>query len=405
MEYELFLQSVRKNLEIQLGSDYTITLRSIPKNNGIVWDGVSICRKNEEVSPTIYLNEFYKELKNGMSVSEICDSIYRLYISNPGLPYLDSRVLASYQEVKDHIVYKLINTQANAAFLKRLPHMEFQDMSLVCYLLMEQPSETQGKDWLSTPSTYTAVEIQLDWAEQRVLETTLFPLGLLKFQFHYLRPAGDHFLLLGARCAYRENGPDQNAWIVSRDGAVLSRFCLGDGIQDCVVKKDGTIITSYFDEGVFGNYGWDEPLGACGLIAWTSEGTPLWKNENYSIYDCYAISLDEEENLWFYYYDEFRLVRTNFKEDFVFELPIEGSGAFSVAPSGNTFLFQGGYQQRDKFYFLTAHGDHLGKKQEAIPTCDGNKVAVEQCSLLRSRMLFLGKDGVLYGGIWGSDGQ
>lgn len=55
--------------------------------------------------------------------------------------------------------------------------------------------------------------------------------------------------------------------------------------------------------------------------------------------------------------------------------------------------------------YLTAHGDHLGKKQEAIPTCDGNKVAVEQCSLLRSRMLFLGKDGVLYGGIWGSDGQ
>ena len=153
------------------------------------------------------------------------------------------------------------------------------------YLLMEQPSETQGKDWLSTPSTYTAVEIRLNWAEQRVLETTLFPLGLLKFQFHYLRPAGDHFLLLGARCAYRENGPDQNAWIVSRDGAVLSRFCLGDGIQDCVVKKDGTIITSYFDEGVFGNYGWDEPLGACGLIAWTSEGTPLWKND-----------MDEDEN-------------------------------------------------------------------------------------------------------------
>ena len=105
------------------------------------------------------------------------------------------------------------------------------------YLLMEQPTETQGKDWLSTPSTYTAVEIQLDWAEQRVLETMLFPLDLLKFQFHYLRPVGEHFLLLGARCAYREDGPDKNAWIVSRDGAVLSRFCLGDGIQDCVVKK------------------------------------------------------------------------------------------------------------------------------------------------------------------------
>ena len=99
------------------------------------------------------------------------------------------------------------------------------------YLLMEQPSETQGKDWLSIPSTYTAVEIQLDWAEQRVLETTLFPLGLLKFQFHYLRPAGEHFLLLGARCAYRENGPDQNAWIVSRDGACLLYTSCGKDVS------------------------------------------------------------------------------------------------------------------------------------------------------------------------------
>ena len=75
----------------------------------------------------------------------------------------------------------------------------------------------------------------------------------------------------------------------------------------------------------------------------------------------------------------------------MFELPIEGSGAFSVAPSGDTFLFQGGYQEHNKFYFLTAHGDRLGQKREAIPTCDGNKVAVEQCSLLCSQMLFLGK--------------
>ena len=56
-------------------------------------------------------------------------------------------------------------------------------------------------------------------------------------------------------------------------------------------------------------------------------------------------------------------------------------------------------EYRDKFILKG------GMLVAAIPTCDGNKVAVEQCSLLRSRMLFLGKDGVLYGGIWGSDGQ
>ena len=43
---------------------------------------------------------------------------------------------------------------------------------------MEQPSETQGKDWLSTPSTYTAVEIQLDWANSGCWKRRCFLLPL-----------------------------------------------------------------------------------------------------------------------------------------------------------------------------------------------------------------------------------
>ena len=246
------------------------------------------------------------------------------------------------------------------------------------YLLFKQMAESQDKSTAKPPAGYTVVELKMDWAGGEILDIAVFPLGRLKFQFRYMRAIGEEFLLFRARSAYRESGPEQNAWIVSRDGTILSRFCLGDGIQNCVVKADGTIVTGYFDEGVFGNYGWADshstygyvqPIGECGLIAWTPEGIPLCKNEKYPIYDCYAISLDAEENLWFYYYNEFRLVRMNFKEDFVFELPIEGSGAFSVAPSGDTFLFQGGYQKHNKFYFLTARGGRLGQKQKAIPTC------------------------------------
>lgn len=282
------------------------------------------------------------------------------------------------------------------------------------YLLLEQSTGNQDEDWLKAPSIYTVVEIKMDWKEQRVLETTLFLLGLLNFQFHFLRPIGNHFLLLGARCAYREDGPDQNAWIVSRNGTVRSRLCLGDGIQNCIVKADGTIITGYFDEGVFGNYGWADPkckhgcippVGDCGVAAFTPEGVPLWKNRTHPIYDCYAISLDEQENLWYYYYDEFRLVRTNFREDLVLDLPLEGSGAFSVAPSGDQFLFQGGYEEHDKFYFLTRKDSRLGQKQEAIPICNGNKVPIDLCSLLDRRLLFLGKDLILYGSILGADNQ
>ena len=51
--------------------------------------------------------------------------------------------------------------------------------------------------------------------------------------------------------------------------------------------------------------------------------------------------------------------------------------------------------------FFTGMSSALASNTAIIPTCDGNKVAVEQCSLLRSQMLFLGKNGILYGGVLG----
>ncbi|MDO5418272.1 MAG: DUF5688 family protein [Lachnospiraceae bacterium] len=138
MEYELFLQLVKEDMEKKLGKDYQVTLRAIPKNNGVIRDGISICKREEDVAPTIYLNDFYKELKGGQPVNMVCDSVYHTYLSNPSLPYLDSKVLSSYKEIRDRIVYKLINTQANRTLLTHLPSLPFHDMSMVFYLLMEQ---------------------------------------------------------------------------------------------------------------------------------------------------------------------------------------------------------------------------------------------------------------------------
>ena len=80
MRYEIFLQTIKEDLEKRLGSDYQVTLRSIPKNNGVIWDGVSICPKEEDIAPTIYLQDFYRELEGGQTLSHICDRIYQLYL-------------------------------------------------------------------------------------------------------------------------------------------------------------------------------------------------------------------------------------------------------------------------------------------------------------------------------------
>lgn len=275
------------------------------------------------------------------------------------------------------------------------------------YLLFAQGPEGRGEE---QNSFYTAALLDMDWADGRVADTAVYPLGVLGDSFHFLQPLNEDFLLVGARCSYGESGPEQNALLLRRDGTIRSRFCLGDGILACVTKADGTIITSYFDEGIFGNYGWGAEhngryvpsLGECGLAAWTTRGEMLWKNTKYPIDDCYAIHLDDTERLWFYYYVEFRLVRTDFQEDLVLDVPIQGSSAFAVDDTGETFLFQGGYDQQKKLYFLSRQGNRLTNQRKAIPTApDGRAIEVQWYSLLRRRMLFLETGGMLWGGVLG----
>lgn len=56
-------------------------------------------------------------------------------------------------------------------------------------------------------------------------------------------------------------------------------FLLGDGISHVQSDANGNIWTGYFDEGVFGNYGWATPAGAAGLSCFTKSGEKIWGYE------------------------------------------------------------------------------------------------------------------------------
>ena len=58
---ELFADEVVECVKEILGDGYDIELRRVPKNNGIILTGISICRAGEKVSPVIYLDDYYAE--------------------------------------------------------------------------------------------------------------------------------------------------------------------------------------------------------------------------------------------------------------------------------------------------------------------------------------------------------
>jgi hypothetical protein len=96
----------------------------------------------------------------------------------------------------------------------------------------------------------------------------------------FVQHVPDGLLMVGARCAWRVSGPEQNAVVFDESGKVVRRFTLGDGINDVRTDSKGSIWVSYFDEGVFGNRGWNspgpEPIGASGLVAFDSSGQRIF---------------------------------------------------------------------------------------------------------------------------------
>ncbi|MDQ0114525.1 hypothetical protein [Paenibacillus harenae] len=178
------------------------------------------------------------------------------------------------------------------------------------------------------------------------------------FHYHYVQPLQNHLLLVGARCSYYRTGKyDLNAKVYDYEGNSVREFLLGDGIQSVQVTEKGTIWTSYFDEGVFGNYGWDDPIGASGLLAWDEHGNKIYENRAADIADCYALNVVNEKEIWFYYYTDFSLgcISSGPRQAKVNFMNPEISGSSGFSTDGYHFLFDAGYGK---------HGTFILKKNE-----------------------------------------
>jgi hypothetical protein len=236
---------------------------------------------------------------------------------------------------------------------------------------------------------------------------TSFEIERQNWNYHNIQPLPDEeFLLVCGRSRYRgPNDYDLNGKVFSQSGSLKREFLLGDGIQDVQTTTDGKIWVSYFDEGVFGNFGWgyqnNPPVGASGLILWDKFGKKLYEYSPPTgldrICDCYALNVADNKETWFYYYTEFPLVRFRGDEDYTFwNIPVNapknwvigGSGAFAIWD--NLVLFRGGYQQSDKYQLVELLDNHEMRLQATYQFVnEQGKILKDGFLVARGRLLYL----------------
>ncbi|MCX7748205.1 MAG: hypothetical protein N2645_15165 [Clostridia bacterium] len=221
-----------------------------------------------------------------------------------------------------------------------------------------------------------------------------------EWNYHFVQPIGDsNILLVCARSRYYgHNKYDLNGKIFDLNGNLIKEFLLGDGIQDVKVSSGGIIWTSYFDEGVFGNYGWDNPIGSCGLRAWNQNGETVYiynNDGNNFICDCYALNIVSDNEVWFYYYTDFLLGKIKDGKVDYFDPKLSGADGFLTYD--RYVLFRGGYSNRDEYHlFEFIKTDTLQEKKIITFTNENNEEIQGDSFDCRGSKLLLRSDTKLY---------
>ena len=131
MTYQEFKDTTIRAIQMKLGKNCRVAIQDIIKNNDTNLDGLTILANQSNISPTIYLNQYYEQFLRGKTLSEIFSEILLAYEQHSPKQNIDVSFFTDYNKVKEHIIFKLVNYERNKELLKQVPHIRYLDLAIV----------------------------------------------------------------------------------------------------------------------------------------------------------------------------------------------------------------------------------------------------------------------------------
>ena len=122
-----------------------IETKEVLKNNGVKLIGLNIREKDSNISPTIYLNDFYRDYEEGKALDEVIAVIEDMWVkAKIDMPKFDISFLSDYSSVKEQISAKLINAERNSELLAGCPHIVIGDLAVLFIVILSKDSFGAG---------------------------------------------------------------------------------------------------------------------------------------------------------------------------------------------------------------------------------------------------------------------
>lgn len=136
MTYDEFKEYTADHLAEYIAADRSadaqVDINCVYKNNGIVRDGVTIRYPDQNIAPTIYLDDIYADYQEGMS-EQAC--MHKIVVETDQayekVPHVNVGELFDYATAKEHLYVAAVNYESNKEMLKEMPYERHGDIALV----------------------------------------------------------------------------------------------------------------------------------------------------------------------------------------------------------------------------------------------------------------------------------
>ncbi len=137
MTYYQFVQAVEGRIKEAVKESVAVRIHTAEKNNGTIRRGLTLTEQDINISPTIYLEEYYRQFQNGRSLDHITSDILRLYNEVRFQKSWGEEKLYDYSQVKEKVIYRLVNYESNEKMLRNVPYIVYLDLAIVFCVLLE----------------------------------------------------------------------------------------------------------------------------------------------------------------------------------------------------------------------------------------------------------------------------
>ena len=141
MRFEEFTAAVVSKIREYLPVSFanaSVDLQTVTKNNDVKLTGLVIRSGDSNICPTIYLEQFFQNYKNGEDMGHVLADIADIRLRNEVGNRFDTEQITDIGRVHDKVVPRLVGVKWNKELLEKRPYTIMDDLAVTYYVILNQ---------------------------------------------------------------------------------------------------------------------------------------------------------------------------------------------------------------------------------------------------------------------------